>query len=243
MFASKSAFVNGGPAYPDAIDLNFQAESAPTDAAGETGRGKSPFDYGRSADLALAGVILIAALPVLVLICLAIWAQDGGSPIFAHRRIGRNGRTFPCLKLRTMVMNADDRLRHLLESDPQAAEEWARDQKLRSDPRITPLGQFLRKSSLDELPQLINVMVGHMSVVGPRPIVEAEVPRYGRYFGYYCSVRPGITGLWQISGRNNTSYRRRVAIDTVYSRQKTVAFDFWIMGQTIPALLTSKGCY
>jgi lipopolysaccharide/colanic/teichoic acid biosynthesis glycosyltransferase len=142
-----------------------------------------------------------------------------------------------------MVVDADARLLHLLENNPEALAEWQRDQKLRNDPRITPLGAFLRRSSLDELPQLINVLFGHMSLVGPRPIVDAEVIRYGRYFHFYCAVRPGITGLWQVSGRNNTSYRRRVAIDTVYSRSKSLGGDLAIIGRTFPAVLMSKGSF
>ncbi|MCL8253404.1 sugar transferase, partial [Aeromicrobium fastidiosum] len=118
--------------------------------------------------------------------------------MFIHRRIGRGGRMFPCLKLRTMVRDSEVRLRRHLEQNPEAQAEWALDQKLRNDPRITPLGRFLRKSSLDELPQLINVVWGHMSMVGPRPIVPAEVERYGRYMQFYCTMRPGITGLWQV---------------------------------------------
>lgn len=199
--------------------------------------------FARGFDVTVAVLVLVATLPVLGILCLLIWAQDGGNPIFAHRRIGHRGKSFPCLKLRSMVRDSDARLKHLLETCPESAAEWARDQKLRRDPRVTLLGAFLRKSSLDELPQLVNVVLGHMSLVGPRPIVESEVARYGRYFHYYCSVRPGITGLWQISGRNDVSYRRRVAIDTVYSRSKTVGFDLWIMGRTIPALVFSKGCY
>jgi len=164
-------------------------------------------------------------------------------PIFVHRRIGKGGQTFPCLKLRTMVRDSEERLRRHLEADPAARAEWAMDQKLRADPRITPLGQFLRKSSLDELPQLVNVLAGHMSLVGPRPIVEAEVVRYGRYFRFYCAVRPGITGLWQVSGRNDTSYRRRVAMDTVYSRRRSIGTDISILVRTVPAVLASKGSF
>jgi len=197
----------------------------------------------RSIDVAIALLAIAVLLPVIVLLCGAIFVQDGGKPIFAHRRIGRGGRRFPCLKLRTMVVDADVRLRRLLESDPQALAEWKRDQKLRNDPRITPLGAFLRRSSLDELPQLFNVLCGHMSIVGPRPIVDDEVIRYGRYFHFYCAVRPGITGLWQISGRNNVSYRRRVAIDTVYSRSKSLGGDLAIMGRTLPAVLMSRGSF
>ena len=197
----------------------------------------------RFMDVMIAAIALAILLPVMLVLCLAIAAHDGGHPIFVHRRIGRGGRTFPCLKLRTMVRDSEDRLRRLLESDPAARAEWALDQKLRKDPRITPLGQFLRKSSLDELPQLVNVLVGHMSLVGPRPIVAAEVERYGRYFRFYCAVRPGITGLWQVSGRNDTSYRRRVAMDTVYSRSRSVGTDLSILVRTVPAVLASKGSF
>lgn len=204
---------------------------------------RRPMPVVRTMDVVIATLILIAVLPLLLLICLAIWLQDGANPIFAHRRIGYGGRTFPCLKIRSMVVDADARLRQLLESDPVAAMEWARDQKLRHDPRITALGRFLRKSSLDELPQLINVIVGDMSLVGPRPIVESEVPRYGRYIHHYCSVRPGLTGLWQVSGRSNISYRRRVALDTLYCRSKSLSRDIAILGRTVPALLLSEGSY
>jgi len=150
---------------------------------------------------------------------------------------------FPCLKLRTMVRDSEDRLRRHLEANPAARAEWTLDRKLRVDPRITPLGVFLRKSSLDELPQLLNVVCGHMSLVGPRPIVPAEAARYGRYMQFYCNVRPGITGLWQVSGRNDISYRRRVAMDTIYSRTRWVGGDIWIMVRTVPAVLASKGSF
>lgn len=196
----------------------------------------------RALDVGVAALVFLLVLPVFVLLCLAIWAHDGGRPVFVHRRIGRGGKLFPCLKLRTMVVDSEQRLQELLQSDPAAAFEWHVSQKLRNDPRITPLGAFLRKSSLDELPQLLNVIVGHMSLVGPRPIVAAEAKRYGRYFKFYCAVRPGITGLWQVSGRNDVSYRRRVAIDTVYARSRSVAMDLAILTRTVPAVLTSRGC-
>lgn len=142
----------------------------------------------------MAGLVFIA--PLLAALALAIWAMDGSSPTIAHRRVGLGGRHFRYLKLRTMCVDTDAWLRTLLNSDPQADAEWARDHKLRCDPQITPLGQFLRKSSLDKLPQLFNVLVGEMSLVGPRLIVDAEAARYGRRFAHYVSVRPGLTGLW-----------------------------------------------
>jgi exopolysaccharide production protein ExoY len=200
-------------------------------------------NLSRMLDVSLAILVLLTVLPVLLLLCLVISLQDRGFPIFVHHRVGRGGQLFPCLKLRTMVRDADVRLRYLLETDPVARAEWELDQKLRRDPRITPLGRFLRKSSLDELPQLFNVIWGHMSLVGPRPIVPAEAARYGRYMQFYCAVRPGITGLWQVSGRNDTGYRRRVAMDTLYSRTRWVGGDISIMVRTIPAVLASRGSF
>src|SRR5258706_5130754 len=167
-------------------------------------------NLSRLLDILIAFAALVILLPVMFAICFCIMAHDGGMPIFIHRRIGKHGRHFPCLKLRTMVVDADQRLRELLENDAAARQEWMIDQKLRDDPRITKLGAFLRQSSLDELPQLVNVLVGHMSLVGPRPIVADEVSRYGRYFRFYCAVRPGLTGLLQVIGRNDVSYRRLV---------------------------------
>jgi exopolysaccharide production protein ExoY len=195
----------------------------------------------RSADIVSSAALLVLLSPVLALLCLAIFLHDSGNPFFVHRRIGRGGLTFPCLKLRTMVVDAERRLECLLKADPDAAREWALDQKLRDDPRITAFGAFLRKSSLDELPQLFNVLIGQMSMVGPRPIVAAEVPRYGRYIRYYCRVRPGITGLWQVSGRNLVSYRRRVALDTVYARNKSLTVDLFILTRTLPAVVAARG--
>ncbi len=200
-------------------------------------------NLSRLMDVIIAFVAFMFVVPVLLLMCIAISIQDRGWPIFVHYRIGRGGALFPCLKLRTMVRDSDVRLRKLLETDAAARREWEVDQKLRNDPRITPLGQFLRKSSLDELPQLLNVIWGHMSLVGPRPIVPAEAARYGRYMQFYCAVRPGITGLWQVSGRNDIGYRRRVAMDTLYCRTRTVGGDISIMVRTIPAVLVSRGTF
>ena len=129
------------------------------------------------------------------------------------------------------------------ERDPEARAEWDKDNKLRNDPRVTALGRFLRKSSIDELPQLLNVIRGEMSVVGPRPIVASEVARYGGYFGHYCSVRPGITGLWQVSGRNNVSYRRRVACDVMYARTQSLPLNIRIMAATVPAVTFARGSF
>lgn len=195
----------------------------------------------RLIEVVIAMTALVVLAPVLVLIAVAVWARDGGNPIFIHHRLGRGGVLFPCLKFRSMVVDSQSRLDELLVADPAAAAEWANDQKLRNDPRITQLGQWLRKTSLDELPQLLNVLAGQMNLVGPRPIVESEVWRYGRYYRHYCSVRPGITGLWQVSGRNDLSYRRRVVLDTVYARSRSLAVDLAIMLRTVPAMLSGRG--
>jgi len=202
-----------------------------------------PLDPNRLLDLAVAVVALIFTAPLLLTLALAIRLQDGGRAIYAQTRIGRYGVTFRCLKFRSMVIDADTRLNLLLAADPRARAEWAKDQKLRNDPRITPLGAFLRKSSLDELPQLINVLRGEMSIVGPRPIVASEIARYGRAFGAYCAVRPGITGLWQISGRNDVPYRRRIALDKLYAQSKCLRLDLVIMLKTVVVVLLRRGSY
>jgi exopolysaccharide production protein ExoY len=194
-------------------------------------------------NVAIATLALIFLAPLMIVVALLVWAQDGGPAIFAHRRLGRDGRHFRCLKFRSMAADAEARLNDLLARDPAARAEWEKDHKLRNDPRVTKLGAFLRKSSLDELPQLINVLKGEMSLVGPRPIVDAEAAKYGRRFRFYASVKPGITGLWQVSGRNDTSYRTRVAMDCVYASHRNVLMDARILVATVPAVLMSRGSY
>ena len=193
--------------------------------------------------MAIAALALLFVAPLMLAIGVAIVLQDRGPALFAHERIGRNGVRFRCLKFRSMAVDAEARLEKLLAEDPVARAEWECDHKLRNDPRIHRLGAFLRQSSLDELPQLFNVLRGEMSPVGPRPIVIGEVARYGRRFSYYCAVRPGITGLWQVSGRNDTSYRRRVALDTIYAKRRSLAWDLEILFLTIPAVLLRRGSY
>lgn len=198
-------------------------------------------DTGINFILALAVFVFI--LPLLVLIALAILCQDSGPVVFAHKRVGRNGRPFYCLKFRSMAADAEARLAEVLRTDPAAQAEWDRDHKLKNDPRITTLGNFLRRSSLDELPQLFNVLRGEMSLVGPRPIVFDEARKYGRRFDNYCAVKPGITGLWQVSGRNDVSYTSRVAMDCLYARKKSLVLDMWILAATVPAVLCRRGSY
>jgi len=200
-------------------------------------------DGWRVLDVAISLVALLFFLPILAITAVAVKLQDGGPVLFGQDRIGRDGRSFRCLKFRSMVVDSDQRLQALFARDPIARREWDRDHKLRNDPRITDLGRFLRVSSIDELPQLLNVLRGEMSLIGPRPIVEAEVPRYGRWFRHYCSVRPGISGLWQVSGRSDVSYRRRVALDILYVRKRSVMFNLWIIMRTVPAVLLQSGSY
>jgi lipopolysaccharide/colanic/teichoic acid biosynthesis glycosyltransferase len=206
-------------------------------------KSRAELDGARVAHVSLALMLLIVFLPVMLIVALAVALHDGGPAIFAHRRIGRNGRSFNCLKFRSMAVDAETRLEELLARDPDACAEWERDHKLRDDPRVTRLGDFLRRSSLDELPQLWNVVRGDMNLVGPRPIVEAERPKYGHRFEAYCAVRPGLTGLWQVKGRNDTSYRARVAMDTLYARRRSLTLDAYILVMTVPAVLSSRGSY
>ncbi|UAK26665.1 sugar transferase [Sphingomonas nostoxanthinifaciens] len=197
----------------------------------------------RTLDVVVSLALLIVLAPLLLALTFLVYSSDRGPILFGHRRLGKDGKTFRCFKFRSMVVDAEKRLADLLANNAEARREWELDHKLRTDPRITSIGNFLRRSSLDELPQLFNVLRGEMSLVGPRPIVEAEKVRYGRYFGRYCMVRPGITGLWQVSGRNDVSYRRRVAMDVAYVRNQTLGFNISIMARTIPSVLLSRGSY
>lgn len=194
--------------------------------------------------LDLIGALLLAAMfsPLIVGI-LFVMHRSGGSPIFRHKRIGRNGEIFECLKFRTMIPNAEMALRELLAKDHALREEWDRDHKLRDDPRVTRLGKFLRSTSLDELPQIWNVVKGEMSLVGPRPVTREELLRYGRNMLLYMMVKPGITGLWQVSGRSNTDYRRRVAIDVCYVRNQSFLLDIWILFKTTLVVVGRRGAY
>lgn len=190
------------------------------------------------------GAVLLGILfsPLMLLIVL-LTRREGSPAIYKHRRVGRDGKPFGCLKFRTMIPNADQVLRELLESNPELKAEWVRDHKLRNDPRVTALGRFLRRTSLDELPQIWNVIRGEMSLVGPRPVVREELLRYGRNVRAYLTTRPGITGLWQVTGRNDTDYRRRVALDTYYARNKSLILDLYILLKTTRVVLAGRGAY
>ena len=191
--------------------------------------------------LALFGIVLLA--PLLTMCFFAVFVTSPGPVLFRHRRVGFNGKPFYCLKFRTMMTDAPERLRQLLESDAAAAAEWATSCKLRHDPRITAIGNLLRKSSLDELPQLFNVLRGEMSIVGPRPVTEEELVRYCDAVDAYMACRPGITGLWQVSGRSSTTYSKRVACDKFYAQNWSIALDVKILVITIPSLLLSDSAY
>lgn len=195
----------------------------------------------RSFDIGVAGTALFLLLPLLLLIGFLVWISDRKAPIFRHMRIGRGGRRFGCLKFRSMVTNGDDVLRAHMATNPAAQREWEETHKLTHDPRITQLGSVLRKTSLDELPQLVNVLRGEMSLVGPRPIVAAEIERYGSAFTTCFSVTPGVTGLWQVSGRSDCSYAERVGLDLDYATRWSFSRDIAIMLRTIPAVLAQRG--
>jgi exopolysaccharide production protein ExoY len=191
----------------------------------------------------VGAVVLGVVFSPLILVIIFLMRKGSGSVIYRHRRVGRGGQMFSCLKFRTMIPNADQVLRDLLESDPELRAEWVRDHKLRNDPRVTRLGRFLRRTSLDELPQLLNVLRGEMSLVGPRPVVREELLRYGRNVNTYLAAKPGITGLWQVTGRNDTDYRRRVVLDTYYVRNQNLLLDLYILVKTTGVVLGGSGAY
>jgi len=224
------------------LDLTEEPDQfeAPSDGAKVSPRlsyehvGKRVFDL-------LAGLVLLLLFAPAILFLGAIVALDGGKPFIGLRRVGRDGRHFRCWKIRTMILDADQRLAQILAQSPEAAAEWARDQKLADDPRVTWLGRSLRATSLDELPQLWNVVRGDMSLVGPRPVTDAEMVRYGDAASHYASVRPGITGLWQVQGRNDVSYDERVRLDVSYVSRLGLMQDISILFRTVGAVLKRTG--
>ena len=186
----------------------------------------------------LAPLVAMTILPI----CLLVMLQ-GGNPVYRHLRIGQGGRAFYCYKIRTMALDADAQLKALLDSNYLAREEWAEQFKLRNDPRVTRLGYFLRRTSLDELPQLWNVIRGEMSFIGPRPIIADELQMYGEDVSTYLACRPGISGLWQVSGRNDISYEKRVALDARYAREWSLLLDARILLLTLRVVLKARGSY
>lgn len=204
---------------------------------------KLPGSFGKRL-FDIVGALLLCVLLSPLILAIAIIIRCSGTPVvFSHKRIGRHGRVFSCLKFRSMVPNAEQVLRDLLRDHPELRDEWTENHKLRVDPRITPMGRFLRQSSFDELPQLWNVLRGDMSLVGPRPIVRAELLRYGREVASYLAVKPGLTGLWQVKGRSDTTYRRRVAMDKLYVNRQSLLLDLYIVLSTVSVVLKRAGAY
>lgn len=200
-------------------------------------RGKRAFD--------VAGALLMCALFAPVIVCAGtlVWKQSGRPALFKHRRIGKGGQSFDVYKFRSMVNDAETILAELLQTSPEAAKEWSSSHKLKNDPRVTAIGRFLRKTSLDELPQIINVLKGEMSLVGPRPVVEEELKKYGASLPYYLSLKPGLTGLWQISGRSNLTYNERVDLDVQYARGHGFMSDVFIVLKTAKLLFSDRSAY
>ena len=197
----------------------------------------------RAIDLVLTMSGGLCLLPFLLVIAVLVAVDNRGRVIFAHRRIGKNGKEFQCYKFQTMIPNAQEALEKYLSTNPKAKKEWEENFKLMHDPRVTKLGSFLRKTSLDELPQLWNVIKGEMSLVGPRPIVAKEIKYYGDNFKEYAMCKPGITGIWQVSGRSDTTYEERVAMDTWYAYNRTNMLDLKYLFKTIKIVLLGKGAY
>lgn len=225
----------GGPGGGPWVATEARAHDASRPARGDAAK--------RALDAAGAALLIGFFLFAFVLIGAALLARHGRPVIFSHQRIGRDGVAFGCLKFRTMHRDADRLLDEALGRDPAAREEWRATQKLRRDPRVHGLGKLLRRSSLDELPQLFNVLAGNMSLVGPRPIVRREAVEYGSQIGCYLALRPGMTGLWQVSGRNNTTYAERVSLDERYFRDRSLWLDAKILARTVKVVLLARGAY
>ncbi|MDR2417875.1 MAG: undecaprenyl-phosphate galactose phosphotransferase WbaP [Treponema sp.] len=197
----------------------------------------------RFMDIVITIIVGLVILPVLLLLALVVKVSSPGPVLYGHSRLGCNGTPFKAYKFRSMVIDADALLQRLLAENPTMREEWEASHKIKNDPRVTKVGRFLRRTSLDEFPQLINVLKGEMSLVGPRPIVQDEVPKYGEDFKRIFSVKPGLSGLWQVSGRSDTDYNERVLFDTYYLQSWSVWLDIWILYQTIVAVFRGRGAY
>lgn len=196
----------------------------------------------RGLDVVGSGLAILALSPVFLMLAMLV-RRDGGNAFFGHERVGLNGKTFNCLKFRSMVLNGDEVLKDYLSKDEKARREWMATQKLKNDPRVTRVGDVMRRWSLDELPQLINVFKGDMSLVGPRPVVHEETLRYEEEIALYYRVRPGLTGLWQVSGRSDVTFERRVQMDSWYVRNWSLWHDIAIICKTFPVVLQKTGAY
>jgi exopolysaccharide production protein ExoY len=232
--------LNSGAGTVDAFadaNLHRRADVAQASATAEAVGGLAK----RISDIGLATVALVALLPLMLGVMALVRFSSPGPAFYGHERVGFGGRRFRCLKFRTMVVDGDRVLEEYFRQWPAEREIWLAERKLRNDPRVTPLGAVLRKLSIDELPQLVNVVLGQMSIVGPRPVVADELENYRGSAVHYLRTRPGLTGLWQVSGRNDTSYRKRVLLDRLYVLRWSILLDLRIIALTIPAVLTSRG--
>ena len=241
MYRTDDAPAQGASRGPDAVSAN----NAPQEG-GSQEIGLSRLEHALKRVFDLASVLVILALFgwLMVIIAVAVRLSGGSKVLYGHTRVGRNGRLFQCLKFRSMVANSDEVLRNLLATDADARAQWERDFKLKDDPRITRIGRFIRKTSLDELPQLWNVVKGEMSIVGPRPVVQAEFDQYyGGAREHYLSVPPGLTGLWQVSGRNDLDYAQRIELDKSYVENSNIFYDFIIVMRTVKVMLVRRGAY
>jgi lipopolysaccharide/colanic/teichoic acid biosynthesis glycosyltransferase len=237
---SRTAAIEGSYSYPESVggslEISHRADETPSEF----------FRYRvikRSVDVVLVLISMPIVLLLLSIVAVSVKLSSPGPIFYSHRRIRKHGAFFSMWKFRTMSINSAEVLESHLARYPKARAEWNKTHKLRKDPRITPVGLFLRRYSLDELPQLWNVLVGQMSLVGPRPIVAAEVEKYGDCFDCYCRVKPGLTGLWQVSGRSALSYERRVALDCEYVERWSLTRDLWILMKTFASVVNQDGAY
>lgn len=192
-------------------------------------------------DVVVSATMIVTLTPLLALLALFVVIGSGWPVFFSHTRVGSGGKPFKCLKFRSMMVGAEDFLQHFLATNAEARAEWERDHKLTDDPRVTRIGKFMRATSLDELPQLLNVLRGEMSLVGPRPVTQAELAKYGEASASYTALRPGITGMWQVYGRNDISYAQRIALDERYAREHSLILDIKILFKTVFAVLGRTG--
>ncbi len=197
----------------------------------------------RLMDIAIIIVALPLILPVFIILMFLTKITSKGPIFYGHERVGKNGKPFKCLKFRSMNINSQEMLEKILATDPVRRAQWEKDRKFEDDPRVTKFGKFLRKTSLDELPQLINILIGQMSFIGPRPVTEPELEKYGKYKNYVLSVSPGLSGMWQISGRSDTGYEERIQFDTYYIQNWSIWLDIWILIKTFWVVLEGKGAY
>ena len=199
--------------------------------------------WKRFIDLFLLLISSPITIPVVLIVSLAIKISSPGPVFYGHKRTGRNGREFKCWKFRSMVIDADKQLEKILAENPQMRAEWEKDRKFTNDPRVTKIGKILRKTSIDEIPQFFNILTGEMSFIGPRPVTEPELKKYGNKAEFILSVQPGLSGMWQISGRSDTGYEERVTLDSYYIQNWSVWLDIWIIIKTVYVVLRGKGAY